>query len=346
MFERLAGNTFVKTALRRLMESGRVPNSLLFTGIDGIGKKQFAIELARAFVCKDTNGAEPCEICSACKRAGVFAMPKADDKDAHKRVIISEHLDIGIVIPSGRNILVDAIRHLEAEANFRPFEGRARVFIVDDADRMNEAAANALLKTLEEPATTTHLILITSRPDALLPTILSRCQQLRFSPVSEHDIERYLAEHKGYHEHDARLAARFALGSIGRAIEIDLADLKGRRERMLDVLESAAFRGDLVSLLRASEAIADGKEKERFEESLGLLQSLINDAWQIAVGGPAVRSKNPDLADKLTYIAEEAGKDKLAVWNSDIENLRSSLDVNINRRIATDALFTKMAAGN
>lgn len=346
MFERLAGNTFVKTALRRLLEGGRVPNSLLFTGIEGIGKKQFAIELARAFVCKQPSGAEPCNTCSACKRAGVFAMPKPDDKDAHKRVIISEHLDIGIVIPSGRNILVDAIRHLEAEANFRPFEAKARIFIIDDADRMNDAAANALLKTLEEPAPTTHLILITSRPDALPPTILSRCQRLSFTPLPEQDIELYLAEHKGYDLQDARLAARFALGSIGRAIEIDLGDLKARREKMLEVLGSAADRGALAALLKTSEAIADGKEKERFEESLSLLQSLINDAWHIAVGGDAARSKNPDLVDKLEFIADNAGRDKLAAWNRDIENLRGSLDVNINRRIATDALFTKMAAGN
>lgn len=346
MFERLAGNTFVKTALRRLLEGGRLPNSLLFTGIEGIGKKQFAVELARAFVCKQPSGVEPCEMCSACMRAGVFAMPKADDKDAHKRVIISEHLDVGIIIPSGRNILVDAIRHLESEANFRPFEGRARIFIVDDADRMNDAAANALLKTLEEPAPTTHLILITSRPDALLPTILSRCQQLRFSPVSEHDIEHYLTEHKGYHAQDARLAARFALGSIGRAIEIDLADLKARREKMLGVLELAAAGGGVVPLLRTSESLADGKEKERFEESLSLLQSLINDAWRAAVTRETERLKNPDLADKLELIAKDAGKENLAAWNSEIENLRESLDVNINRRIAMDALFTKMAAGN
>jgi DNA polymerase-3 subunit delta' len=346
MFEHLAGNPFVRSVLCRLIESGRVPNSILFTGIDGIGKKQFAIELARAFVCKQPNGIEPCNICSACKRAGVFTLPKDDDRDAHKRVIISEHLDVGMIVPFGRNILVDAIRHLEAEANFRPFEAKARIFIIDDADRMNEAAANALLKTLEEPPATTHLILITSRPDALPPTILSRCQRLRFSPLPEQDIELYLTEHKGYNPQDARLAARFALGSIGRAIEIDLADLKARREKMLEVLGSAVDRHALVALLRTSEAIADGKEKERFELSLDLLQSLINDAWHITVGGDAARSKNPDLADKLASIAAAAGKDKLAAWNVDIENLRGSLDVNINRRIATDALFTKMAAGN
>lgn len=346
MFERLIGNAFIKSALRRLIEGGRVPNSMLFTGIDGIGKKQFAIELARAFVCSEQQGLEPCEKCSACKRAGVFELPKSDDRDAHRRVIISEHLDIGMVMPYGRNILVDAIRHLESEANFRPYEGRARVFIVDDADRMNDAAANALLKTLEEPAPSTHIVLVTSRPDALLPTILSRCQQLRFSPVSEHDIEHYLTEHKGSHQQDARLAAKFALGSIGRAVELDVNDLKARRERVLGVLENAVFRGDRAAQLKTSEAIADGKEKDSFETSLDLLQSLINDVWHISVGGESTHLKNPDLEDKLALIAEETDRSHLAAWNTEIENLRESLDVNINRRIAMDALFTKMAAGN
>lgn len=346
MFERLIGNAFIKSALRRLIEGGRVPNSMLFTGIDGIGKKQFAIELARASVCKEPNGVEPCEMCSACKRAGVFNVPKPDDRDAYKRVVISEHLDIGMVMPFGRNILVDAIRHLEAEANFRPFEGRARLFIVDNADRMNDAAANALLKTLEEPAPSTHIVLITSRPDALLPTIMSRCQQLRFSPASEHDIEHYLTEHKGYHQHDARLAAKFALGSIGRAVGLDLNDIKTRRERMFEVLENAVFRGDLAAQLKVSEAIADGKEKDSFEMSLDLLQALINDVWNISVGGDATRLKNPDLEDRLALIAGGSDRSQLAAWNSEIENLRGSLDVNINRRIATDALFTTMTAGN
>jgi DNA polymerase III gamma/tau subunit len=159
-------------------------------------------------------------------------------------------------------------------------------------------------------------------------------------------MEHYLMEHKGYQQQDARLAARFALGSIGRALNIDINDLKMRRERMLDVLENVAFRGDLASLLKTSDAIADGKEKDRFEESLDLLQSLINDAWHIAVGGQELRLKNPDLEDKLVSIADEAGRDRLAAWNGEIETLRDSLNVNINRRIATDALFTAMAAGN
>src|SRR2546421_9743273 len=175
--------------LRRLIAADRVPRSFLFAGDDGVGKRQFALELAKAFVCKEPVGGEACDACAACRRAGVFAFPKADDKDAHKKVILSEYPDIGTVIPYNRNILVDAIRDLEREANFLPFEGSARLFVIDEADKMNDAATNALLKTLEEPPPTTYLFLITSRPDSLLPTIRSRCQTLRFAPVETAEIE-------------------------------------------------------------------------------------------------------------------------------------------------------------
>src|SRR5688500_5316854 len=122
MFNKLVGNENVKQTLRRLLAKGRVPNSLLFAGDEGVGKRQFAIELARSFVCTEPVDLEGCGACPACQRAGVFVFPKSDNKDAHERMVFSEHPDVGTVIPYNRNILVKAVRHLESEANFRPYE--------------------------------------------------------------------------------------------------------------------------------------------------------------------------------------------------------------------------------
>ena len=108
------------------------------------------------------------------------------------------------------------------EANFRPYEASSRVFIVDDADKLNDSAANALLKTLEEPPDTTYIILVTSYPDGLLPTILSRCQRLRFTPVDRRTVERFLVEEKSYSPQDASIAASLGAGGVGNVLNIDV----------------------------------------------------------------------------------------------------------------------------
>src|SRR5712691_1016702 len=185
MFSRLIGNDEAKDSLRRMLTAGRVPGALLFTGEEGIGKKLFALELAKALNCRNRQGVEGCDECSSCKRISGSTFPPFGNADDDKeRMIWSEHADLAMVRPYKQIIRVKPMRELEREANFRPFEGAARIFIVEDAEYMNDQAANALLKTLEEPPATTHLILTTTNPTALLATIRSRCQVIRFAPVA------------------------------------------------------------------------------------------------------------------------------------------------------------------
>src|SRR6266704_2604217 len=197
MFSRLTGNTEVKELLRRALKTNRLASSLLFTGDEGIGKKSFALEVAKALNCRDRHGVEACDECSSCKRISRSTFPPfGKDDDDKERMIWSEHADVAMVRPFKQIIRVKPMRELEREANFRPFEGAARVFIVEDADTMNDQAANALLKTLEEPPPTSHLILTTSNPTALLAIIRSRCQTIRFAPIAAEEVERFLVEQK------------------------------------------------------------------------------------------------------------------------------------------------------
>src|SRR6266852_1313566 len=216
MFSTLIGNDEVKESLRHLVVSGRVPGSLLFTGEEGIGKKLFALELAKAMNCRNRVGVEACDECSSCKRISRSTFPPfGKDDDDKNRLIWSEHADVAMVRPYKQIIRVGPMRELEREANFRPFEGAARVFIVEDADYMNESASNALLKTLEEPPPTSHLILTTSNPTALLPTIRSRCQTIRFAPIPREAVESFLIEERNVPAADAELLSRTAGGSLG-----------------------------------------------------------------------------------------------------------------------------------
>ncbi|MFN2576773.1 MAG: DNA polymerase III subunit delta' [Pyrinomonadaceae bacterium] len=345
MFSRLIGNDEVKIALRHLLDSGRMPGSLLFTGEEGIGKKLFALELAKALNCRNRVGLEACDDCSSCRRIDNSTFPPFSSPDDNKeRMIWSEHADVAMVRPYKQIIRVKPMRELEREANFRPFEGAARVFIVEEAEYMNEQAANALLKTLEEPPASTHLVLTTTNPTALLATIRSRCQVIRFAPVAAPQIERFLINEKGMVPKDAALLARTSEGSIGRACASDLEDHRERRESMLGVLKALTITGNRVHLLRSAEGLGAMRDRADYEESLRVLETLIRDAWALQLGRPAETIINSDLVDSLKAIAAELRSEKAASWLSTIEELRGTLEVNINKKIASDALLMRMAA--
>jgi DNA polymerase-3 subunit delta' len=342
MFSTLIGNDRGKEALRRMLEARRVPGALLFAGEEGVGKRRFALELAKALNCRTPVGVEACGHCPACVRAEEFEFPSSEDKDAHKKIIWSAHPDIGMAISYKRAILVDAMRDLEREANFRPYEGAARIFLIEEADKLNEASSNALLKTLEEPPATSHIILITSRPAALLPTIRSRCQTLRFSPLKPAEIEAHLLKTKKISREDARLLARVAAGSVGRALGTDLEEYREQRDEMLGVLNALVLTNDRVSLLRASEEITDAKRKDEYEPRLDVLETLIRDVWSLALQAAPERVVNEDIRPQLEKIAARVEGRRAARWITEIERHRERLDVNINRKVATDALFLAM----
>lgn len=347
MFTKLVGNANAKQTLRRLLAAGRLPNSLLFAGPEGVGKRQFALEIAKTFLCLEPNDNEACGVCAACRRIGVLDIPPVTDKnkDEFETVFFTHHRDVATVVPYKNFILVDAIRDLEKEANFRPYEGKARFFVIDNADRMNDQAANALLKTLEEPPLTSYVFLITSRPGRLLPTIRSRCQMLRFAPVSTDEIESYLIGERAYSHHEAVLAARLARGQLGRAVALDVAEFRERRTRMFDCLRHAIETGEAAALLKISEQLSDAKNKERFTENLDILESLIHDVWSLAVTSDANRIVNTDLEDELARLVQTSPVSRLPEWLKLIETMRKNLMVNINRKVATDAMFVTMAGG-
>jgi DNA polymerase-3 subunit delta' len=344
MFDHLLGNQRAKDTIRRMLEAGRVPGGLLFAGEDGVGKKLFALELAKSLNCRARVGVEACGKCASCQRIMRFALPASDDRDAHKKIIWSEHPDVGMARPYGRAILVDQMRDLEREANFRPFEGAARVFLIEDADKLNDASSNALLKTLEEPPVTSHLILITARPASLLPTIRSRCQALRFAPLSAQEIETHLlSREKKLSQRDARVLARLAQGSIGRALSANLESYLARREAMLEVLNAAALTGDRSRLLRAAEEMNDARRKDEYEPRLDVLEILIRDVWALALGAPPGQLVNDDVRAQLSQLSARVESRRAAGWLTLLETLRGQLSVNINRKVATDALFLAMA---
>lgn len=317
---------------------------MLFAGEDGIGKKLFALEFARALNCRSPRGTEGCGQCPSCLRTGKFNYPQSSEPDEWKGIIWTDHADVGMVVAPKRVLLVEQMRLIEREANFRPYEGNARVFLIEDADKLNDSSANALLKVLEEPPHTSHIVLLTSRPAMLLPTIRSRCQMIRFSPLSPEEIESHLVKNKIASGSEARIRARVARGSLGRAVAQDFGGFSAQRVAMLRVLQALSVDDDRIQLLRSAEELNEAKYRDEYESRLDILETLIRDAWMLALQSPDESIVNQDLLPQLKKISAGLDGRRPAGWISQIEEMREQLIVNINRKAATDALFLTMAA--
>ena len=343
MFDELTGNARVKDLLKRMITSGRLPGALLFAGEEGVGKKRFALEVARALNCRTPKNGEACGVCSSCVRIAKLNYPEREDADEWMQIIWTDHPDVGLVVAPKRVLRVEQMRQIEKEANFRPFEGKARVFLIDEADKLNDASANALLKVLEEPPRTSHLILITARPAMLLPTILSRCQMIRFAPLAPAEIESYLRKDKSLDSKTAQLRARAAGGSIGRALAGDMVTFTSQRKAMLGVLNALVMTNDRAQLLRSAEQLNEAQYKDEFEERLDVLETLIRDAWMLSLGVKEDLVVNADLLPELDKLSKRLDAARAADWLLQIEDLREQLIVNVNRKVTTDAMFLAMA---
>jgi DNA polymerase III subunit delta' len=343
MFDELTGNARVKAVLKRMLVSDRLPGAMLFAGEEGIGKKRFALEVARVLNCRSPKDEEACGVCPSCRRIAKLNYPQREDADEWTQIIWTDHPDVGLVVAPKRVLRVEQMRQIEKEANYRPFEGKARVFLIDEADKLNDASANALLKVLEEPPKTSYLILITARPAMLLPTILSRCQMIRFSPLTPDEIETHLTKNNLVDSKTARLRARAAAGSIGRALSGDLVTFTSQRKAMLKVLSALVVNEDRAQLLRSAEQLNEAQYKEEFEERLDVLETLIRDAWMLSLGVESTQLVNEDLSAELGEISQKLDSSRAADWILQIEDMREQLIVNINRKVTTDALFLVMA---
>lgn len=324
-FAKLVGNQRNKEILQRLLKNGRINSTLIFAGPDGVGKRQFALAFARAVNCQKAP-------------AGAYASDGCDECSVCRRIDSGNYGDVTVIRPDGQFIKIAQTREMAEEVYFRPREGRQRFFIIDEADRLREEAANSLLKTLEEPPPTSTIILLTARPDALLLTIRSRAQRLNFAALSVAEMEQYLAENYPRPAPDTALLARVTEGRIGQATAFDLSVYRQERRTLIELLELLAAGDNRHRLLKAAEYLSkEKKEREDFEKELALISSLLRDLFMLAAGRGADSIVNIDAVDRLAPLAQKIGLRRLIAWAEKFDELRARLRININRQIATEA---------
>ncbi|HKG20255.1 MAG TPA: DNA polymerase III subunit delta' [Blastocatellia bacterium] len=321
-FASLVGNERIKTLLKRAVAEGRIGQGLIMAGPPGVGKRQFAVALAQALNCERPAQGDACGECVPCRR-----------------VASGEHTDVETISPDGQFIKIDQMREMARQAQYRPYESRRRVYILDDADRLREQAANSILKTLEEPPETTMLVLVTSKPYTLLETIRSRCQMLSFGALSTPELEAYLKANYKRPAEETRMLARLARGSIGRALEIDLGQYKERRKTMMELVEALGLSRDTIRLMNAAEYLGRKLERDEFEVHLDVLLVLLSDLFHLKLGEPPDSLTNADAADRLSRIAEAVTLDEIIDWAGRVEAALQSLARNVNRHLAMETML-------
>jgi DNA polymerase-3 subunit delta' len=322
-FSNIYGHSKQIAMLQRAMAQGRLGHSYLFSGIVAIGKKTLALELAKALTCRRTDRVfDACDTCASCRK-----------------VTSGNHPDIHLIETQSQFIRIEAIRFIQDQMTFAPMEGGRRVFLLDDADRMNEPAANALLKTLEEPSSGNILILITSRPYFLPQTIQSRCRHLRFNPLSHDALTRFLVEKRRIPPERASLLASLSGGSVGQALEINTDETMTFRDSLMRHFSAAGRKDRLAPLALVSFL---GQDKKDIGRGLKILRSFFRDALVYRETGRSDLVGNKDI---LTFIADLGahltGEELLQniAW---IEKSNEAIEMNVNKSLTLEAMAFKL----
>jgi len=324
-FRDVIGHRRLVELLARSVSRGTLPPSLILAGPSGVGKRLAAIAVAQSLNCtqRQTPGPEPskpshevlatrhelpgdaCGTCAVCTRIA---------RGVHPDVLVVEPGDSGA-------IKIDQVREIIDRAAYRPFEGRRRVVIIDEADALVAAAQNALLKTLEEPPSSSVFMLVTSRPDVLLPTVRSRCPLLRFRPLPPEDISAALVA-RGFSEAEARAVAATADGSLRRALDTNAGDLVDAREVAQRVLAHAASSpgGSVATGIRAASDASAGRrldsakellaksgggagDRESLATHLRAMAALLRDLVVLGTRADAPALANADMRSALERLA-------------------------------------------
>lgn len=326
----IIGQQRVKNVLQRTIAEQRIAHAYCLWGPEGIGKDALALEFAKTLNCEHPqhhgSTTEACGTCKSCIQADsiqhpniqfIFSLPaaKSDDGKSGSPILkltddqirlIQEQLKLkaenpyhNITIPNATQIRIAAIRDIKRNVSMSATQRGRRFVIISEADAMNQEAANAFLKTLEEPNANTTIILTTSRRDQLLSTILSRCQQIRCDALTDTDIAQALHERLGIAPEEAALIARLADGSYAKACELLDDDLTELRSDVVSLLRAILKqRNYILNLTHHIELVTGDKNRNRIEKMLILLLLWIRDAYALSV------SSNNDVIINIDQLAD------------------------------------------
>lgn len=341
-FENILGNEPQKRLLLNTVKEDRISHAYIFSGIDGIGKKLFALEFAKLVNCKSRfshsssqsqspGNAQPYCQCQSCLKI---------DKDVHPDVTLLSYQD-------EKTIKVDSIKKdVEEKIYLHPFESLYKVFIIDNAERMNSSAQNAFLKTLEEPPKFCIIILITSALNFIVPTIRSRCQLISFHPLPQDLITGKLREAAVLDEQDLRVASKIASGSIGKAIRTDKDYLDFRKEMIRRIMKASYRRpSGIIELCEYMKVEAKDSDMERHKVLFDIMSLWLEDLLLVKLNYGGEQITNSDLHGELSeYVKNRSVEDLLTKAGQLEDSWYGLFRLNANRKIAYEDLLLRLSA--
>ena len=336
MFSTIIGHRRLVSLLSRAIARDTLPPALLLAGPDGVGKRRVAMAVAQAINClepRTTNELErdACGKCASCRRI---------ERGTHPDVIVIEPGDTGL-------IKIEAVRDVIDRASYRPFEGRRRVVIVDEADALVVPAQNALLKTLEEMPAASIFLLVSSLPDSLLPTVRSRCPRLRFGPLSPAQVAQALVGDHSYSEADAHAAAADADGSVGRALAGDSADLTAARDDARRMLDQSARTADPARRLDAVKDLSGTRgtsaaDRDQMAACLRALASLLRDLGIVATNADRRMLANADFEPQLEKLTSSFDHKRSLRAYAAVDQALDALKRNASPKVVADWLVLQL----
>jgi len=323
LLREIVGQDHAVALLLRAVATGRLAHACLFDGPDSVGKRTAAVALAFALCCPEAPG-QGCGRCDTCHR-----------------IATGQHPDVVSFAPATQQYIIDQAREVVAIASTRPYEAPARVLIVDQADRLNPSSANCLLKTLEEPVSGNHLILVTSAPDRLLPTIRSRTQRTRFIGLSPAALTQ-IAMRRGASPGQAETAVVLAAGQAGRLVQNLETEAESDLWATVDNLRKAAGGKGASPIFDAAAEFSDKESRQDLPEALALLARLYRDALVTSAdAGDLVLLR--DRAKDLEILASRAQKDgdlrTIRVALGAVVEASSALSSNVNPVTALEKML-------
>ena len=322
-FNQILGQEKPKQIIKKAIQGKSLAHSYLFYGQESIGKKKVAIELAKSLNCISSVEADACDKCISCQKIESRTYPDFFFVEPLKNT------------PAAREavIKIEAIRELQRKLAYHPYEGKVKIAIIDDADRMNLQASNSFLKTLEEPPSTTILVLISSHPFKLLPTIISRCQAIQFQPLNPENIKKILKETVTEEmTEDFSLDFRTARsrGSVKKALAEDIENIANIREEMVNLLENISF--DHMDII-FSHAKSWARQSDQWEIILNELMELVRDLAFFRSGCSELEVFNSDIAAKLKLLAaKKSVRSWLEIFNT-VHTTKAALSGNANAQL-------------
>ncbi len=299
-----------------------MPNSLLFSGPPGVGKIDLAYVVAKSLNCLNLEN-DACETCTSCTAINKGNFP-----------------DLICIALEKEGKQIDQMRELKKAAYLRPMVGRKRVFIIDNAEKMNPKAANSLLKILEEPPSFTYIILVTSNPFIILSTIKSRCQVLNFSSVSQEDIQACLMQRE-YSEEKAKILSLLVRGNLKQAQNMDWEEVGMQREETWELFDSLIRREPRASYFKEASSQSRNTAGTDLRPRLELLASFARDLVLLKEKADPLLLLNPDFESRLQDLAASLPLTQILALLELIEKSLLSLQKNINIKLLMSHMISE-----